>query len=184
MLMCCAFASALWLGTWKFASKLCSNPLDLSSFCSSCYRSFPFPLWCCHLSSLGLYLLLVCLVCAILWLSLSSNFFFVFRYMCPVLASSSSSVFLLRSVTFLLLIFLLCTALFVMSVFQSCFFLFARAFFLWCFLLCFRFCSVGLAHWLSATSAGRRRPHAHPIAWKNICCRWPQASDPSLLFFK
>ena len=63
-------------------------------------------------------------------------------------------------------------------------FWFPRAFFLWCFLLCFRFCSVGLAHWLSATSVGRRRPHAHPIAWKNICCRWPQASDPSLLFFK
>ena len=35
-----------------------------------------------------------------------------------------------------------------------------------------------------ATSAGRRRPHAHPIAWKNICSRWPQASDLSSSFFK
>ena len=56
-------------------------------------------------------------VCAILCLSLSSNFFFAFRYMCPVFYSSSSSVFLLRPVSFLLLIILLCTALFVMCVF-------------------------------------------------------------------
>ena len=41
--------------------------------------------------------------------------------MCPVFSSSSSPIFLIRSLSFLLLIFLLCTALFVMSVFQSCF---------------------------------------------------------------